>query len=333
MHVPKISIIIHLTAEEHFANLCFESLLKQTFNDFECLCVISEIEKEYPFLQNLTKKDKRFKILKQIDSPSKWHCYNEALYQMKGEYALFLNASDLLHPQALDIYTDSLRYSHAHIATANPAYFSGMKKIKALDKKITFEKSSLKRKNNHLLSEFWQENLSYLNETLEGKMFSAELLAYLKFHPSLSEFAAYFFMEQFYSVAQNSVYVRYPLYFFRKEAHIPSVASYETLMNLKERILFEYAYFVEGGRTNAYTESLLSHKCSQDLFLAIKHILMHTPERSFMCINQQIITLIDEFKEYGLLKGLNLSLVQKGILLALTKGNPTLAKKLIHFFY
>ena len=331
--MPKVSIIIHITAQEHIANLCFESLLKQTFQDFECLCVISETEKEYPFLTSISKKDKRFRILKQIDSPSKWHCYNEALYQMKGEYALFLNDADLLHPQALDIYTDALRYSHADIATANPAYFSGAKKIKALDKKISFEKSSLKKKNNHLLSDFWQENFPFIDETLEGKMFSGTLLAYLKFHPTLSEFSPYFFVEQFYSVAQNLVYIRYPLYFYRKEAHIPSVASYETLMNLKERILFEYAYFVDGGRTTSYTESLLNYKCSQDLFSAIKHILMHTPEGSFICINQQIISLIEEMKDYGLLKGLSLSLVQKSILYALTSGNPNLAKKLIRFFY
>ena len=104
-------------------------------------------------------------------------------------------------------------------------------------------------------------------------------------------------------------------------------------MNLKERISFEYAYFVEGGRTSAYTETLLNHKCSQDLFLAVKHILTHTPEGSFICINQQIITLIEEFKNSGLLKGLSLSLAQKSILWTLTKGHPSLAKKLIQFFY
>ncbi len=331
--MSKVSIIIHLFSEEKITNLCFESLLNQTFNDFECLCVVSDSEKEYPFLNSLIKKDKRFKLLKQIGSPSKWHCYNEALYQMKGEYALFLNDADVLHPQALDIYTDALRYSHAQIVSANPFYFSGTKKIKALEKKIPFDKGILKKKNNNLLSEFWQENISYLDAKLEGKMFSGELLSYLKFHPSLAEFSPYFFMEQFYSVAEKSVYVRYPLYFYRKEAHIPSLASYETLMNLRERILFEYAYFVEGGRTNSYTESLLNRKCSQDVFIAVKHILMHTPESSFICINQQIITLIEELKEYGLLKGLSLSIVQKIILWALVNGKLALSKKLIRFFY
>lgn len=331
--MPKISIIIHLTAQENIANLCIESLLKQTFQDFECLCVLSDAEKEYPFLTTLSKKNKKFKILKQINSPSKWHCYNEALYQMKGEYALFLNDSDLLHPQALDIYMDALRYSHADIATANPFYFSGTKKIKSLEKKIAFEKSSLKKKNNNLIAEFWQENLPYIDETLEGKMFSQTILAYLKFHPSLCEFAPYFFVEQFYSMAQSLVYIRHQLYFYRKEAHIPSVASYETLMNLKERISFEYAYFVDDGRISSYTETLLNHRCSQDLFLAVKHILTHTPERSFICINQQIVTMIEDLKDFGLLKGLSLSLVQKSILWALTKGHLSLAKKLIQFFY
>ena len=331
--MPKVSIIIVLSAEENVTARCLESLTAQTFNDFECLCVMSDAEKEYPTLSTLSKKDKRFKILKQIGAPTKWHCYNEALYQMKGEYALFLNDNDLLHPQALDIYTDALKYSHAHVAAARPAYFVSGKKIKIFDKKIPFDKSALKKKNNELINEFWQENSHNINDKLEGKMFSGELLSYLKFHPVLSEFAAYFFMEQFYGLAQKNVFIKYPLYFYRQEAHTPSIASYETLMNLKERIAFEYAYFVEGERTNLYTESLLNHKCSQDIFHAIKHILTHTPESSFICINQQIITLINEFKEVGLLKGLNLSIVQKIILWALSSGRLPLAKKLIQIFY
>lgn len=331
--MPKVSIIIHLSAEENISNLCLESLLKQTFDDFECLCVLSDETKEYVTLNKLAKKDRRFKLLKQIGSPSKWHCYNEALYQMKGDYAIFLNNADLLHPQALDIYTDALKYSHAQIASANPFYFSGNSKIKALDKKITFDKSMLKKRSNNLLSDFWQENHHRIDCVLEGKMLSSEIISYLKFHPNLGEFASYFFIEQFYSIAENSVYIRHPLYFYRKEIHTPSVASYETLLNLKERVLYEHAYFVESGRINGYIESLLFRKSSQDLFLAIKHLLIHTPESSFICINQQIITMIEEFKDYGLLKGLNLSSLQKLILWSLSNGKLSLAKKLIQFFY
>lgn len=333
--MPKISVIITLTAPENIASVTFESLTQQTFNDFECLFVQQNKSEPYTSLLSLPQKDNRFKLIKsQNENPSKWDCYNDALYQVKGEYILFLNDTDILHNQALDIFSDALRYTHSQIAAAHTSYFSARKEHKKKSQKIMFDKSVLKKKNQNILADFLQGNALQINGAIEGKMFLAETVSYLKFHSKLNEFAPYFFMEQFYSLTQSSVYVKYPLYFLRKEAHIPSLSSYETLTHLKERIVFEYAYFIESGRVNGYNAIVLKRKASQDLFNAVKHVVLHTPESNLICINQQLINLLNELKEnYDMLQGLSLSLMQKVVLLTLSKNNLALTKKLLKIFY
>lgn len=331
--MPKISVIIALTTKENISNLCFESLTQQTFDDFECLCVQQNTLEEYPAIMELIKKDSRFKLLKTPSSnPSKWDCYNEALYQIKGEYVLFLNDTDLLHLQALDIFSDALRYSHAQIASAERTIFSSSKKLKAQKQKIPFDKSILKKRNQNFLTDFWQGNPFQINGFLEGKIFTAELISYLKFHTNLREFSPYFFMEQAYSLIKHCVYIKYPLCFLRKEAHIPALYSFETLKDLKERITFEYAYFIEVGRISGYSSLVLRRKCSQDVFNAIKHVVLHTPESTFICINQQLINLVLEIKNYGLLQGLSLSFYQKTIIFLLIRNKLSLVKKILRLF-
>lgn len=333
--MPKISVIIALTTTENIATVAFESLCHQTFDDFECLIIHQNKLESYPTILSLPQKDKRFKLVKTSqENPSKWDCYNEALYQIKGEYILFLNDTDVLHPQTLDIYSDALRYTHSQIAASNTSYFSAQKNLKKKSHHILFDKSVLKKKNQNILSDFLQGNTLQINEKIEGKMFLAETVSYLKFHSVLNEFAPYFFMEQFYSLAKASVYIKYPLYFLRKEAHIPSLSSFETLNNLKERIIYEYAYFIESGRTNGYNSIVLKRKASQDLFNAVKHIILHTPESNFICINQQLINTLEELKEdYDMLQGLSLSFMQKIVLWSLKNNNHSLTKKLLKIFY
>mgnify|MGYP003289543992 CR=1 FL=1 len=331
--MPNITVIIALTAKENITNLCLESLTQQTFSDFECLCVQQNTQEEYSFLNELIKKDYRFKLIKTSKlNPTKLDCYNEALYQITGEYVLFLNDTDLLHIQALDIFSDALRYSHSQIASSATTFFSSTKKLKAQKQTIPFDKSVLRKRNQNFLSDFWQGNPFQINGFLEGKMFTAELVSYLKFHEVLKEFSPYFFMEQAYSLIKSCVYIKYPLFFLKKEAHIPALFSFETLKDLKERIIFEYAYFIEVGRISGYNTIILKRKCSQDAFNAIKHVVLHTPESTFICINQQLINLILDLKKYGLMQGLSLSLFQKMILLALIKNKRSFVKKMLKIF-
>ncbi len=331
--MAKLSVLIALSSNENITNLCLESLTLQTFDDFECLCVIQN-QDEYPFLLNLIKKDNRFKLIKTQSIPeTKWDAYNEALYHVKGKYVLFLNDTDLLHIQALDIFYDSLRYTHTQLATSNPTYFSTQKVEKKQKSIIHFDKSVLKKRNQNILPDFWQENPFHIDAQLEGKVFSAEIVSYLKFHTNLKEFAPYFFIEQFYSLIKDIVYIKHPIYLCRKESHIPALSSFETLVNLKERIIFEYAYFIESGRINGYNTIVLKRRCSQDFFNALKQVILHTPERTLICINQQIITLIHEMKEYDMMQGLSLSIFQKTIVFLLTKNKLSFAKKLLKFLF
>ena len=50
-------------------------------------------------------------------------------------------------------------------------------------------------------------------------------------------------------------------------------------------------------------------------------------------INQQLINLILEIKQYDMLQGLSLSLFQKLIIMALVKNKLTLAKKVLKFLF
>lgn len=100
--MPKVSILIPIYNDEKFIKDLVDSVLGQTFKDFECLFYNhGSTDGSGKLLQSLTKDDKRVKIIeskKNIGNGAN----NELLKHAKGEYIKFFCADDLMMKNCIE---------------------------------------------------------------------------------------------------------------------------------------------------------------------------------------------------------------------------------------
>ena len=96
---PKISIIIPSYNEEKNISRCLDSVMNQTFSDFEVLCVDDgSNDKTYDIIKKYSEKDSRIIPLK---NPNKGvsSARNFGIENAKGDYIGFVDSDDFIQPQ------------------------------------------------------------------------------------------------------------------------------------------------------------------------------------------------------------------------------------------
>lgn len=108
--MPAISIIIPMYGVEKYLRRCLDSVQNQTFTDWQAICVndgspdkSGEIAKEY------AKKDKRFVVIDK-ENGGLSDARNVGMAHASGDYILYIDSDDFIHPQTLEIaYSLALR--------------------------------------------------------------------------------------------------------------------------------------------------------------------------------------------------------------------------------
>ena len=89
--MPEISIIVPVYNTEKYLSFCLDSLILQTFKDFEVICVNDgSTDNSEKILENYSKFDDRIKYIN-IDSKSAGGARNEGWIQAKGKYISFVD--------------------------------------------------------------------------------------------------------------------------------------------------------------------------------------------------------------------------------------------------
>ena len=104
----KISVIIPVYNAEKYLAECLDSVLTQTFEDWEALCINDgSSDKSAQILSVYAQKDNRIKVITQ-ENKGPPTTRNVGLKQAKGEYVCFLDADDMLHPEFLKILLENM---------------------------------------------------------------------------------------------------------------------------------------------------------------------------------------------------------------------------------
>lgn len=95
----KISIIIPSYNEEKNISRCLDSVMNQTFSDFEVLCVDDgSNDKTFDIIKNYSEKDSRIIPLKNPDKGVS-SARNFGIENAKGDYIGFVDSDDFIQPQ------------------------------------------------------------------------------------------------------------------------------------------------------------------------------------------------------------------------------------------
>ena len=105
--MPKVTIIVPVYKAEAYLPACIDSILQQTFSDFEVFLVndgspdrCGEICEEY------ASRDGRIKVIHQENS-GQAAARNRALERAAGEWVCFVDSDDLIHPQMIQRLYDA----------------------------------------------------------------------------------------------------------------------------------------------------------------------------------------------------------------------------------
>lgn len=121
--MPEVSVIIPVYNMERFIGACLDSVLNQTFKNFECICVNDgSTDGTLGILKKYAEKDSRIKL---IDQPNQGGsaARNVGLNVAKGEWVSFLDNDDLYHPQYLELLVRYAKTYDADVSVCNYGVF------------------------------------------------------------------------------------------------------------------------------------------------------------------------------------------------------------------
>ena len=101
--MPAISVIIPIYNVEKFLRKCLESVQKQTFQNWEAICVNDgSPDNSVEIVKEFAQKDKRFKLVNK-ENGGLSDARNVGMQHATGEYVLYLDSDDFIHPQTMAI--------------------------------------------------------------------------------------------------------------------------------------------------------------------------------------------------------------------------------------
>lgn len=122
--MSKISIIVPVYQVEQYLRRCVESVLAQTFQDFECILVDDgSTDASGRMCDDYARLDPRFSVIHK-ENGGLSSARNTAIPQAQGEYLCFLDSDDVLHPHALELMVSALEKTDADLVSAPLQEFS-----------------------------------------------------------------------------------------------------------------------------------------------------------------------------------------------------------------
>ncbi|MBR3628081.1 MAG: glycosyltransferase family 2 protein [Elusimicrobia bacterium] len=163
--MPKISVIVPTYNVEKYLSQCLDSILNQTFKDFECICINDgSTDNSLSILQKYASKDNRIKIINQ-ENKGLSGARNAALKIVTGKYITFVDSDDFVSSDYLEKLINLAEKENSDIVYCrHKMYYS-------LDNK--YEKGPNREKLNKLFFEYSKaqkrdKQLEYILDIVEN---------------------------------------------------------------------------------------------------------------------------------------------------------------------
>lgn len=205
--MPAISVIIPVYRVEKYLPACLDSLLCQTFEDFEAICVNDGSPDNCgEILEKYARKDKRFKIVTQANQGVA-AARNTGLNLAQGEYISFIDSDDEIAPQFLE------KLYQALVQTPK-AQFSWCDIQKGLSPAEWTEDQNPAVEYHALLSRLLCRQKPKLMG-IWNKLYKKDLLKGLSFDSRLNIGEDLLFLFQLLARSDTAIYVPQAMYFYR----------------------------------------------------------------------------------------------------------------------
>lgn len=114
--MPKTSVIIPVYNSEKYITRTLNSILNQTFQDFELICINDcSVDNSLKILEEFAKKDNRIKVINNEKNLGAALSRNIGIDIAKGEYIYFLDADDYIDEKYLECMIDKIEQEKCDI--------------------------------------------------------------------------------------------------------------------------------------------------------------------------------------------------------------------------
>lgn len=121
--MAKISVIIPCYNQEKYIAECLDSVLAQTFNDYEAIVVNDgSTDSSLTIIQQYIDKYPHFKLINQINQ-GVISAHNNAIKEAKGEYIFPLDVDDKIAPTCLEKMYQTLETSKGNVIYSESEFF------------------------------------------------------------------------------------------------------------------------------------------------------------------------------------------------------------------
>lgn len=148
-----VSVIIPTYNVEKYIGECIESLQKQTWKNFEIICVDDgSTDRTVELIREYGKSDERVKVLAMEHCGRAGVMRNRGIQEAKGEYCLFLDGDDFFEPEMLEHSLEKAREDDADICM--------------FDARMYYEATKTYKKSNVILKqEYMPEHIPFEGRT------------------------------------------------------------------------------------------------------------------------------------------------------------------------
>lgn len=179
--MPKVSIIIPCYKVAKYLRRCLDSVLAQTFFEWEAICIDDGSPDESgAILDEYAKFDNRFMVIHQKNQGLSM-ARNNGKKLAKGNYIYFLDSDDTMHPQLLEIAYGLAQKYNADLVNFD-CYNSDKENFK--NKYIDVNKIKIKRTNNPVFQGCRRERYR-IHFNVWTKLYKKELLDGIDFIPKI----------------------------------------------------------------------------------------------------------------------------------------------------
>ncbi len=122
-----VSIIIPVYNTEKYLAECLDSVSKQTFKNFECICINDcSTDKSYSILEEYEKKDNRFITVNLHKNKGQGNARNEGIKLAKGKYISFIDSDDWVTKDYLEILYNAIEKYDTDFVAAKFSLFDNI---------------------------------------------------------------------------------------------------------------------------------------------------------------------------------------------------------------
>ncbi len=213
---PCVSIIIPVYNSQETIKQCIDSLLSQTFNDLEIICVNDgSTDKSQKIIEEYMRKDSRVKLITQNHSGIAL-ARNKGRYLSRGEYIIFMNSNDYAKPEMIDLLYKNAKEHESDIVLFSYTSLNPLT-MEFFDEEYPYIELSEDYDNRAFSPQETYDFMFKIAPDIFNKMFKRDLLEKnnITFIKALN-YECYLFFIQAYLSARNISLLRKPLVVHRK---------------------------------------------------------------------------------------------------------------------